>query len=106
MTELSFLIGLLINHKLPRLIQQIIKARLDEIQIEPSIETPQKTQSFSVKPILSPIAAVQNAVPVNEIAQTPAAQAALAHRQALINAALNNKPMPGADSAPKSHGKL
>ena len=85
MNELSFLIDLLLNHKLPKATQIIVKARLDDIQnrvaiIDNSDREPPKPQSFRITPQVSP-------VPIENVAQTPAAQAALAQRQAMIDAA-------------------
>lgn len=115
MTELSFLLELLLNHKLPKMTQMVIKDRIAEIQLksiagiiteieQPKIDYPARTPNITTKEL--------NARPVTtvsapeQIAHTPAAQEALNNRQAMINAALNRKVMPGSDHAPKSHGKL
>jgi len=104
MTELSFLIDLLLNHKLPKTTQQAIKARLDSLQSQPIIPSPPKpAATFSVRSAPSP---EPPPVPFEQIAQNPTTQAALAQRQAMIDAAASRKPMPGMTTAPKTHGTL
>lgn len=77
MTELSFLIDLLLNHKLPKATKDAVAARIKDIE----------QASPQPRPSIQPIAAPQ----VAQVAQTPAAQAALAQRQALINEAMSGK---------------
>jgi hypothetical protein len=108
MTELSFLLELMFNHKLSKSTRQLIKNRIAEIQLPVIAAEMEKAKTYSIvekgglpnpKPLLTPT------MPEN-IAQTPAAQEALNTRQAMINAAMTRKVMPGSDHAPKSHGKL
>lgn len=108
MNELSFLIDLLLNHKLPKATQLVVKARLDDIQkrvaIIDDIERDHpKPKSFSVAP--APPSSMQP-VAIEHVAQTAAAQAALAQRQAMIDAQVNRRAMPGSNTAPKVHGSL
>ena len=88
MTELSFLLELLLNHKLPKATQLAIRDRIGSIQLEASLPAPRK-----------PI--IQGPEPVAQIAQSPAAAQALAQRQAAIQAALSDKPEQGRTSPRK-----
>lgn len=93
MTELSFLIDLLLNHKLPKATREVVKARLNEIQLQAvSMPSPVPAQrSFSIQPMSQmPQTAATNPVPVEGIAQTAAAQAALVHRQQMISKAMRD----------------
>ena len=107
MTELSFLIDLLLNHKLPKATQAAIKERIDNVQnAQPQLlsaqSQPRLAPTFSIKPASQEPAAV----PIEQVAQNPTTQAAIAHRQAMIDAAANRKVMPGTTGAPKVHGNL
>jgi hypothetical protein len=87
MTELSFLLELLLNHKLPGDTKKLIHERINEVSsavIAPSQAPPEPrlpSSQFKIKP-MEPLN-----VPVDQIAQTPAAQAALELRQQMINQA-------------------
>lgn len=110
MSELSFLIELLLNHKLPKATQIAIKARIDDIQQPATLNGQHHAplNGMPTIPIKTPPAVVFHAppVPIENVAQTPAAQAALAQRQAMINAQVNRQIMPGTNQAPKVHGNL
>lgn len=94
MTELSFLLELLLNHKLPKLTQTAIKTRIDEIQ-----SSPQQLVVRSVPLIQNPMMP-----PIPAMAQTPEAAKALAERNALINQAISGKDEPGR-TAPRKLGR-
>jgi hypothetical protein len=104
MTELSFLLELILNHKLPKTTKKAIRDRIGEIQMRAIAEesAPAPPRTYSIQPVLTK---PQPMMP-EKIAQTPEAQQALNNRQAMINAAMSRKPLPGTDHAPKSHGKL
>jgi hypothetical protein len=103
MTELSFLLDLLLNHKLPKGTKEAITARIKEIedrQAQPLayVQRPPRTaQSPSTQRILDEMAQEQGVshtvIATNPpmIAQTPAAAAALAARQEAISIALSGK---------------
>ena len=82
-----------------------IKDRIAEIQLPAIAADMAKTYTLTSKQAQVKEPMAMPSMP-ESIAQTPAAQEALNNRQALINAALNRKVMPGSDHAPKSHGKL
>ncbi len=106
MTELGFLIDLLLNHKLPKATRDLIASRIKEVeerfgyQPQPvqrtqSVPAGVPTQAASTMALMAKhgIAPgmVENAVPAQltpdipaEVAQTPAAIAALASRAAAI----------------------
>jgi len=100
MNELSFLLDLLLNHKLSKPVKDIITARVNELS---SGQPPNPYKQMAIKIAPNPAA---NVVEPDQIAKTPEAQAALAHRAAMIKTAQSLKPQPGTDHAPKVHGKL
>ena len=125
MTELSFLIDLLVNHKLSKEVKGLVVARIKEIETRaPHIPTAQprtaapplpahlqgqapstianllKEPGASIVPQVSPVA-VEPVINPEQIAVTPAAAQALAARQALLNSAISGKPEPGRTSPRK-----
>lgn len=94
MTELSFLLDLLMNHKLPKLTKQLIAARIKEVeQMLQTTSVTLNTKHGKVPVYASPyikedekifLSQEPSPIPVEEIAQTPAAAAALASRQQAI----------------------
>ena len=92
MTELSFLLELFLNHKLPKATKTAITERIATIQTH--------TQA----PMLSRqgIAATAPTGPiVTQVAQTPAAAEAVAARERAIQAAMSDKPEQGRTSPRK-----
>ncbi len=103
MTELTFLVELLLNHKLQKATKDAVAARLKEVEASMA----QRSQIFSGampppgKPVSSRDVAVRHPdlvaapppepEPVVNIAQTPAASAAMASRQQAINESLAGK---------------
>jgi hypothetical protein len=108
MTELSFLLDLLLNHKLPKATKEAITGRIKEIETlahQPTITQPQwqprpprNAQSPSTQRILDEMAQEPS---VSQIAQTPAVAAALAARQEAISIALSGKEEKGRSSPRK-----
>lgn len=108
MSELSFLLDILLNHKLGKATKDAIKARIDHITNLPIrkyeelnnqlIAQQAAPQTYTVRPI-EPVQPMQ-------IGQTPAAQAALQHRAEMIRQAQTGKPAKGFDTPPKAHGTL
>ncbi len=118
MTELSFLIDLLLNHKLPKATRDLVAARIKEVEgasTNPIIRAyrdspPPPPQAASTLAAMArhgdlipaePMPPIPAAVPVTHIAQTPAAVAALNSRQQAINSALSGKIEKGATSPRK-----
>lgn len=125
MTELSFLLELLLNHKLPKVTREAVTARVKEV--EQGLTHPYSQQARAVPtlpqavpPHLAgqapstiaalmrhegegkpPIVPIPVEAPPPVIAVTPAAQAALAERNALINQAVSGKPEKGRTSPRK-----
>ncbi len=110
MTELSFLIELLLNHKLQKVTKDAIAERIKEASGPNAIQqhVPNGVRS------LSPMVAMQSpstqaildrnpdlVVPIESVGQTPAAQAAIASRQQAIAQALSGKPEKGQTSPRK-----
>ena len=91
MSELEFLIDLLLTKRSKAQLTEVVKARLAEVQAAPQ-PTPNR---------VAPTAPA----PVAVIGQTPAAIQALADRQAATNAQFNG-PVKGQVSPPKFHGSL
>lgn len=123
MTELSFLVSLLLDHKLPKLTQKAVADRIKEVEATMAPAAP-SARPYSVQaaptvipahlvgqspstiaammkheaqgaPPLVPIPAAEAPAPVTAIAQTPAAQAALMERQQMIAAATLGGPFTG-----------
>lgn len=109
MTELSFLIDLLMNHKLPKLTKQAIAERIKEVESNigaPNVRSQAPRQAPSTIAALSRQAdeanpAIPAPEPVAQIAQTPAAAAALAARKQSIAQALSGKMEKGQTSPRK-----
>lgn len=98
MTELSFLLELLLNHKLPRLTKDLIAERIKEVEASysPARRIPTQTvQAIAGVPqAASTIAAMERQAieaPVAVVAQTAATQAALASRATAIAEAIAGK---------------
>ncbi len=117
MTELSFLIELLLNHKLPKLTKDAIAMRIKDVEaamnpngtvvytpsspIPVPINSPQAASTLALMAKHGDIPNVEVQAPqkpetVAVIAHTPAAQAAMQSRQEAISAALSGKPEKGA----------
>lgn len=123
MTELSFLLDLLFNHKLPKTAKDVIAARIKEVEEKlnenKDIHIPFGTTRIATTniPNQSPstlIALAKHGViplqemppipkpePVQVIAQTAATQAAMNSRNEAINRALSGKPLAGQDKPRK-----
>lgn len=89
MTELSFLLELLLNHELPKPTQLAIKDRLKAVEeslVAQSTNTSSQTFVTPSKPFAAPV------IQPEEIGQTQAAQAALALRQQIIAGGAQTKP--------------
>lgn len=105
MTELSFLLDLILNHKLPKATKDAVAARIKDVEAGYSVRspTPQMARPMAVPPGMegqSPstiaammrhgdVAPIQSAepAPVAVVAQTPAAMAAMAARNQALQAA-------------------
>lgn len=104
MTELSFLLELLMNHKLPKATKDLILKRVKEVE-ESLYAKPIPMQRYTGPaqaastlasfekhgPLPSIEMPLMPAGPVEQIAQTPATAAALLHRQETISNALSGK---------------
>lgn len=132
MTELTFLLDLLLNHKLPMATKVAVTERIKEVEARlaqgysiprnadprPNIaavpahlanQAPSTIAAMMKHPDLvaqmSPTIGIApqepSVAPVQVIAQTPAAQAALNARQEAINGALSGKPEKGRTSPRK-----
>lgn len=117
MTELSFLLDLLLNHKLPRPTKEAITERIKEIEMRQVQASMPRTmaaraptnQSPSTQRILDEMAAEGQAgvpiaampVDVSHVGQTPAAAAALQRRQEAIAIAVSGKEEKGRTSPRK-----
>lgn len=98
MTELSFLIDLLLNDELPRPIKELVAKRIKEVEETFAAKPPQPTHAIrsTLPQAPSTLANLAKhpepmAVPIEQIAQTPAAAQALASREAAINASIEGK---------------
>ncbi len=119
MTELTFLLELLLNHKLPKPTREAVTARVREVEAALSKyevrvgnysapTTPGFIPPHLIGQAPSTIAAMMKhpdlaaaPQPVAVVAQTPAAQAALAARNEAINQGLSGKPEKGRTSPRK-----
>lgn len=132
MSELSFLLELLLNHKLSKATKDLIQSRIKEVEASLHTSTPTQVRAPTPTSSLSPMPGVHSnqapstqamlakypdlaaktppslpishtkepaVVPVEEIAQTPAAAKALADRAAAIASA--GKTLPGLSSPRK-----
>ena len=105
-SELSFLLDILLNHKLPPETKQLVADRIAEIEVQYSMVNPQQPpQSFQQIPnksyprfsdIKEP-----KVLPLEQVAVTPAAQEALQSRQEAISQSLNGKVEKGRTSPRK-----
>src|SRR4051812_23195784 len=107
-SELSFLIELLLKHKLPVATKDMVAQRIAEIEEKYSRPadgrfTPLPGGGIYESPgyLAKQHPALPPPPPVAVIAQTPEAQAAMASRQAAINQALSGKPEKGQTSPRK-----
>lgn len=106
MTELSFLLDLLLNHKLPKATRNIIASRIREVEESRSAAKPSTIAAFERSLISgqapSTIAAfekhgiqlptqAERTIKVENIAQTPATASAMASRQQAIAESLAGK---------------
>lgn len=116
-SELSFLIELLLNHKLPKGTKDAIAARIKSVEEFSNVRgTGNSTVPRHLPPTLGAQApstqaildrnpdlalAAMPPVPVEHVAQTPSAQAAMNARAQTIAQAGLGKPMPGETSPRK-----
>lgn len=109
MTELTFLIELLLNHKLPKVTKDLIAKRITEVE---TAFRPQQGPSVSADPAVKPTQAASTMAilarnpdltpsPVAVVAQTPATAKALADRQESIALAMSGKVEKGRTSPRK-----
>lgn len=120
MTELGFLLELLLNHKLPKATRVAVTERVKEVEgrlgarpvalapiqnVPPQLanQSPSTIAAMMKHPDLVQGMAVPPPppAPVENIAQTPATAAALASRQAAIQEAMSGKPEKGRTSPRK-----
>lgn len=90
MTELTFLIDLLLKHKLDDDTKDALAARIRDV--EAALTAPVVTSGY-VQATFGPVSSVgqQSVTRVTEIGQTPAAQAAIASREQAIAESLSGK---------------
>ena len=93
MTELSFLINLLLNHKLQKQTKEAIKVRISEVEQNISIPSAPKTEQPKPALVAMQALSTQQILEKNPdiIAQTPAAAQALKSREEAIQAAMSGK---------------
>lgn len=104
MSELSFLIDLLLNHKLPKVTRDAIAGRIKEVESNASshrpVLAPIRPAAISAQPPSTQAildrnpdlaAAIAPPVPVENIAQTPATIAAINSRNQAISESLSGK---------------
>lgn len=106
MTELSFLINLLMNHKLQKVTKDLIAERITEVEANFNAKHPMPVNTTGVAQAPSTLALLEKhgALPPGEgapIAQTAATAAAMASRQQAIAQQLSGKPEKGATSPRK-----
>lgn len=108
MTELSFLLELLLTHKLAKGTKEAITNRIKEIEqcLRPPppqqvIRPPRTAQAPSTQRLLDEMALEPQPVAPDQVAQSPAAAMALAARQEAINIALSGKEEKGRSSPRK-----
>lgn len=125
MTELTFLVDLLLTHKLPKLTRDAVAGRIKEVEEKLATASPRTSVAMLPNPTnlplpphmvgqsastiaamlkheqaghTTPVPPVQSAVetpPVAVVAQTPATAAALSDRQTAISLAISGKPAKG-----------
>jgi hypothetical protein len=101
-TELSFLVELILNPKLPRPIKELVAARIKEVEtsyesgaVRSSVPRPSGPQQAA-----STLAAMaRHDVPVEQVAQSQAAVATIAHKNELIAAVKADRPMTNPDGS-------
>lgn len=76
MTELTFLIDLLLNHKLPKPTRQAVADRIKEVE-ESFARVPSNSPKFSVTPMAAP-----TAIPSHLVGQSPSTIAAMMRQEA------------------------
>jgi len=88
-TELSFLIELLLNHKLPKATQLVIRDRIKEVETQPPV-----SHTLRVAPANGPPQAVPAHMQANPIvaSQSPSMQAIMARNTDLIPGSPANAP--------------
>lgn len=114
MTELSFLVELLLNHKLPKVTRDAVASRIRAVEASGFALTPSQVpwpktappanltnQAASTLALMAKHNIEPPPVPVDQVAQTPAAVAAINARQEAINQALSGKPAKGQTSPRK-----
>jgi len=109
-TELSFLIDLLLNHKLPKSVRDLLSTRIKDVEanlnIAPRMQRPQgPAQAASTVALLEkhgPLPVIEMPpVPVENIAQTPETASAMISRNQAINDAISGKVEKGRTSPRK-----
>lgn len=123
MSELSFLIQLLLNDDVPVKVKLLLADRIKEVEAnltvrpvapQPAARPAPQMQAASTLAALERHGMIDMAVgsagalpvPIEQIAQTPAAAAALAQRNAIMQGAASGKPQAGATSPHKFRGQL
>lgn len=76
MTELTFLVDLLLNHKLPKPTQQAVANRIKEVE-EGFARVPSNSPRFAVTPMAAPAA-----IPSHLVGQSPSTIAAMMRQEA------------------------
>jgi hypothetical protein len=105
MNELSFLIDLLINHKLPRAVKELIVERIKILDV-PITKNPAPTRASiqhsraDLAPPGMPTVPQVATIPVEQIAQTPEAAVAIASRNQALREAMSGK-MPKGQERPR-----
>jgi hypothetical protein len=114
-SELSFLMDLFLNDEVPQPIKKMVADRIREVETMLTVQPVVSRSIRMIEPLPpSPIVAAQSPsmqrimeanpdVPVTTVAPavSPAAQAALAQRAAIINSGMKEKPEPGRTSPRK-----
>lgn len=75
MTELTFLVDLLLNHKLPKPTRQAVANRIKEVE-ESFARVPSNSPRFSVTPMAAPVA-----IPSHLVGQSPSTIAAMMRQE-------------------------
>lgn len=102
MTEIQWLVDIMLHHKLPEAVKEKFISRIGEVEANYSkpvvrpIPPPMHAQTPSTQKILDEMA--QDTI---QVAQTPAVAAALQSRQEAIKQAASGKPEPGRTSPRK-----
>jgi hypothetical protein len=88
MTELSFLLDLLLNDKLTKATKDKLTERIKYVEASSNQQQRPVAKSWKAVP-----ASLEPPLSLDTIAHTPEVAAAMANRQAVVNAAINQKPM-------------